>query len=122
MGTPLAGWLDQNWWDPDAGDTAAASAAAIRNSPYAGVSVSPSTWEQYTPAINAGIGSVASLLGAGMQSRAANKATQANLLSSREGLAFAREQEAARQAQWQDAVRAWQANRSALLAHLGISE
>ncbi len=119
MGSPLANW----WWDPgpEFGDTAAASATAIQSLPYA-PPTAPSMWEQYSPAIGAGIGSVASLLGAGMQARSANKATEASMLASREGLAFAREQEAARMARWQDSVKAWQANRAALLAHLGISE
>ncbi len=70
--------------------------------------------------IPAAIGAAASIGGALLGSRAAGKATDAQTQANANALAFAREQEATRQARWQQGMAAYMANRKLLAQHLGI--
>jgi hypothetical protein len=58
--------------------------------------------------------------GAAIQARQANKAAEMQLQGNREALAFQREQEAARKAQFDRAYAMWNAGRNALLQRYGI--
>jgi len=66
------------------------------------------------------IGGVASLGGALLGNRAQKKATEASTQANREALAYQKEQEAARRAQWNQAMQIWDQNRRALLQRYGV--
>ncbi len=70
--------------------------------------------------IAAGIAAAASLTAAKMGSSAAGKATKAQTEANANALTFAREQEAARRARYQQGMQAYMANRKLLAQHLGI--
>lgn len=67
-------------------------------------------------AIAAGIGAVGSLAGAVIQSRSQNKALSAQERANAQAMEYQREQDAARQKQWE----VWQRNREALLKRYGV--
>lgn len=69
----------------------------------------------------AAIPAAAAVGGAIVQSRATNKATQASTKSNDAALAYAKEQEAIRRADYERALAEWQAGRQALLSRYGVS-
>lgn len=73
------------------------------------------------PAIAAaGIGAAGSLLGGVLQSRSANKATDAQMEANRQALQYQKQQEAMRRQDWMRAMQAYQAGRQALLQRYGL--
>jgi len=77
--------------------------------------------------IAAGIGAIGALGGGALAARSANKSASTQAASSDKALAFAREQEAAKKAQYAEAMKAyqakweaWQAQRTALLQRYGV--
>ena len=71
--------------------------------------------------IPAAIGAASSLGGAALGGKGAKQAAQMQMQSQDKALGFAREQEMARRADWQQAMAAYNANRNALLARYGMS-
>lgn len=73
------------------------------------------------PALTYGLPAAAAVTGAVLQSRATNKATKASTESNDAALAYAKEQEAIRRADYERALAEWQAGRQALLSRYGVS-
>lgn len=71
--------------------------------------------------IGPAITGAASLGGAAIGGKGANKAAQTQLTASREALAFEREKEAARQKQYEQGLAAWSAGRRLLAARYGLN-
>jgi len=70
--------------------------------------------------ISAGIGAAGSIAGGLIQSHSQNKATNAQMQANREALAYQKEQEALKQANYQRRYDAWNTSRNALLKRYGI--
>lgn len=71
--------------------------------------------------VAAGITAAGALGGAALASRSANKASEASTKANDAALAYAKEQEAQRRADYERAYAEWQAGRQALLSRYGIS-
>lgn len=67
------------------------------------------------------IGAGGNIVGGILQSRATNKATEASERANREALAFSREQEATRKANYDRAYGIWDASRQELMRRYGIT-